>query len=89
MSESEDLSFHSVAMPSEPFKSRFLKTDKSKALLQEQANKTPSIPQSATALPGSLRGMRSTFSPLAKLPENKISIVIILGIIRRGICIGD
>ena len=72
MSESEDLSFHSVAMTSEPFKSRFLKTDKSKALLQEQANKTPSIPQSATALPGSIRGMRSTFSPLAKLPENKI-----------------
>ena len=70
MSESEDLSFHSVAMPSEPFKSRFLKTDKSKALLEEQANTTPPIPPSAAPLPGSIRAMRSTFSPLAKLPEN-------------------
>ena len=73
MSESEDLSFHSVAMPSEPFKSRFLKTDKSKALLEEQTKSKPPIPQSAAPLPGSIRAMRSTFSPLAKLPENRIA----------------
>lgn len=72
MSESEDLSFHSVAMPSESFKSRFLKTDKSKALLQEQATTVPLVPTNIAPLPGSLRGMRSTFSPtkLSKLPEN-------------------
>ena len=70
MSESEDLSFHSVAtMPSE-FKSRFLKTDKSKALLEEQANTAAPLTTNNAPLPGSIRAMRSTFSPLAKLPEN-------------------
>ena len=48
------------------FKSRFLKTDRSEALLKELS--TASGASASTAI--GLRTLRSTFSPLAKLPEN-------------------
>ena len=51
------------------FKSRFLKTDRSEALKQEQ-NGASSSASSSGPLNSGLRSIRSTFSPLAKLPEN-------------------
>ena len=57
--------------PGGAFKSRFLKTDRSEALKQEQ-NGAPLAAASASSGPlnSGLRSIRSTFSPLAKLPEN-------------------
>ena len=54
------------------FKSRFLKTDRSEALKHEQlSSASGALPGSSSAsLASGLRSIRSTFSPLAKLPEN-------------------
>lgn len=57
--------------PPAAFKSRFLKTDKSAALKELEDSKsvpTPLLVNTSTAV--GLRSLRSTFSPLAKLPEN-------------------
>ena len=56
---------NSSFLPPPSFKSRFLKTERSEALLQEQ---TTAIGGPNTV--GLHRSIRSTFSPLAKLPEN-------------------
>ena len=53
------------------FKSRFLKTEKSTALKKQQQADQPTAPllvNTSTSI--GLRSLRSTFSPLAKLPEN-------------------
>ncbi len=59
-------------VPPPAFKSRFLKTDKSTALKAEEDHSQPlSAPLLAnTSTIVGLRSLRSTFSPLAKLPEN-------------------
>ena len=53
----------------QPFKSRFLKTERSSALLKEESE-SKSESGIRPLPPGSVRMFRSTFSPLAKLPEN-------------------
>ena len=55
---------HSASFSVPAFQSRFLKTDKSAALAQSQQ-----LAEQEKQNAG-LRSMRSTFSPLAKLPEN-------------------
>ena len=53
------------------FKSRFLKTERSAALLKEETeSKSENKKSQQPPPPGSLRSFRSTFSPLAKLTEN-------------------
>ena len=64
-SASEDLSSYQPAA----FKSRFLKTDRSEALKTESGAAAP-VSLSSASLALGLRSVRSTFSPLAKLPEN-------------------
>ena len=54
----------------QPFKSRFLKTERSSALLKEESESKSESLSSRPLPPGSVRMFRSTFSPLAKLPEN-------------------
>ena len=60
---------NSMPLDYQPFKSRFLKTDRSAALLKEEVSESSSLTSKAP-VPGSLRSLRSTFSPLARLPEN-------------------
>ena len=63
-------SSNSMPLDYQPFKSRFLKTERSAALLKEEASESSSLTSKAPPVPGSLRSLRSTFSPLARLPEN-------------------
>ncbi len=49
-----------------PFKSRFLKTDKSTAMRQEESS-------AASISASTSRALRSTFSPLGRLPENGVA----------------
>ena len=65
-SASEDLSSYQPAA----FKSRFLKTDRSEALKTELLSSGVNPGSSSGSLASGLRSVRSTFSPLAKLPEN-------------------
>ena len=64
-----DGSSNSMPLDYQPFKSRFLKTDRSAALLKVEVSESSSR---APPVPGSLRSLRSTFSPtrLSRLPEN-------------------
>ena len=65
-------SSNSMPLDYQPFKSRFLKTERSAALLKEEASESSSLTSKAPPVPGSLRSLRSTFSPtrLSRLPEN-------------------